>query len=330
MFSALKVPQSYLSRGEGAEEDKTTLAQKDIRFARTIQRLQRSVLTELEKVGIVHLYILGFREEDLVNFKVSLNNPSKLAELQELEHWKTKFEVAGSATEGFFSKRWIAHKMFGLTDEEIIRNQREMFYDRRFDASLEAAAEAEAASAASAGPGGGMGDLGAEADQGAGFDLGGEIEGAVGGEGAPLDTPDATTPPETEELPPDDTAPEGSLLAEPGKRDDGPTRYIAGDGFQTTDKSHGWYNPAKNRGGDKRKGSGPRKKARLAQGAHATTKSTMTNIFKGGGPLLGLGRGIVSESDTNYSEDEEKKLFKVSKEIEMILTGLDKRNKNET
>ncbi len=44
--------------GEGATEDKTTLAQKDIRFARTIQRLQRVVTTELEKIGIIHLYTL--------------------------------------------------------------------------------------------------------------------------------------------------------------------------------------------------------------------------------------------------------------------------------
>ncbi len=55
-----------------------------------------------KKVGIIHLYILGFREDDLVSFKLSLNNPSKIAELQELEHWKTKFETASSATEGFF------------------------------------------------------------------------------------------------------------------------------------------------------------------------------------------------------------------------------------
>jgi len=55
LFSALKIPRSYLARGEGADEDKTTLAQKDIRFARTIQRLQRSVVSELEKICIVHL-----------------------------------------------------------------------------------------------------------------------------------------------------------------------------------------------------------------------------------------------------------------------------------
>ena len=61
---------SYLIRGEGGEEDKTTLAQKDIRFARTIQRLQRSLVSELEKMAIVHLYTLGYRGEDLTNFKL--------------------------------------------------------------------------------------------------------------------------------------------------------------------------------------------------------------------------------------------------------------------
>ena len=100
LFSALKIPQSYLSRGEGGEEDKTTLAQKDIRFARTIQRLQRSVLAELEKIGIVHLYTLGYRSEDLVNFKLNLNNPSQIAELQQLENLRTRFDVASTATEG--------------------------------------------------------------------------------------------------------------------------------------------------------------------------------------------------------------------------------------
>ncbi len=90
MFSALKIPQSYLTMGEGAEEDKTTLAQKDIRFARTIQRLQRVIIAELTKIGIIHLYTLGFRGDDLLNFELSLNNPSKISEIQELEHWQQR------------------------------------------------------------------------------------------------------------------------------------------------------------------------------------------------------------------------------------------------
>ena len=148
MFAALKIPAPYLSSGDEATEDKTSLAQKDVRFARTIQRLQRAVISELEKIGIVHLYTLGFKGDDLVSFRLRLNNPSKIAELQELEHWKTKFDIAGGATENFFSRRWIAQNIFNLSEEEFVRNQREMYSDRKYEAELNAAAEAAGEQAA--------------------------------------------------------------------------------------------------------------------------------------------------------------------------------------
>jgi hypothetical protein len=199
LFSALKVPQSYLSMGEGATEDKTTLAQKDIRFARTIQRLQRVILAELEKIGIVHLYTLGYRGDDLLGFKLSLNNPSKIAEMQELEHWKTKFDIAGAATEGFFSRRWISENLLGLSQDEYLRMQREMFTDRKFMAALEATGKP------------------AEDSGGLGGDLGGDLGADLGGDlGADLGTPTdaAAAPADTKEEEPD-------LLAEPpAKRDD--------------------------------------------------------------------------------------------------------------
>ncbi len=69
LFAAIKIPQAYLTNLEGGNEDKTTLAQKDIRFARTIHRLQRSIIAELEKMAIVHLYTLGYRGQDLLSFK---------------------------------------------------------------------------------------------------------------------------------------------------------------------------------------------------------------------------------------------------------------------
>ena len=165
LFSALKVPQSYLSMGDGATEDKTTLAQKDIRFARTIQRLQRVILAELEKIGIIHLYTLGYRGDDLLNFKLSLNNPSKIAEMQELEHWKSKFDIAAAATEGFFSRRWISENLLGLSQDEYLRMQREMYSDRKFMAGLEAAGQPPE-------EGGGGGDLGGIDDDFGGDDLG--------------------------------------------------------------------------------------------------------------------------------------------------------------
>jgi hypothetical protein len=189
LFAALKIPQSYLSRSEGADEDKATLAQKDIRFARTIQRLQRSVIAELEKVGIIHLYTLGYRGEDLTKFGLKLNNPSQIAAMQELEHMKTKFEVADSATEGYFSKAWVYRNIFRLTEEEVIRIQREMFHDSKFTAAIEAAGEAPEAGEGGGGDFGGDEDFGDEG--GEDFDLGDE-----GGD-----------------------EPESALLAAPGKRD---------------------------------------------------------------------------------------------------------------
>lgn len=192
LFSALKIPPSYLTQ-EGEGEDKTTLAQKDIRFARTITRLQRSIISELEKIAVIHLYTLGYTGNDLMSFKLHLNAPSKLAELQELEHWRTKFDIASAATEGYFSRNWVAKNIFDLSDEEIVRNQREMFYDRKLDTALETAGADEELAAATGGDFG-MGD---DLDLGGEEDLGLEGEEAAG---------------ETEE--------EDTLLSAPGKRND--------------------------------------------------------------------------------------------------------------
>lgn len=279
LFSALKIPQSYLSRGEGGEEDKTTLAQKDIRFARTIQRLQRSVVTELEKIGIIHLYLLGYRGDDLISHKLSLNNPSKIAELQELEHWKTKFDVAGAATENFFSKAWIAKHIFGLTDEEYLRNERELFHDRRIEAMLDQ--ESEILAAESAGLGGGsLGDLGLGDDT----DLGGDLGGDLGSE-----EPAPTAGEQAKDSP---------LLAAPARREDRLT---------TTPRSKGkMYLPVKHRGGDKRN-SGARKRSYLSKAATEKGTGTKRNVVGSGAlELLSLGNGIyeaqIRENDKLFED----------------------------
>jgi len=304
LFSALKIPQSYLTMGEGAEEDKTTLAQKDIRFARTIQRLQRVVISELEKIGIVHLYTLGFRGDDLLSFKLTLNNPSRIAELQELEHWRTKFEVAGAATEGFFSRRWVAQHLFSMSEEEFLRNQREIYYDRKYDASLQAVAESAAAEAA--GMAGGMPPAGGE--EGAPpLD-----PGAEGEEGMPE--------PGAEEMPPDaggEAAPEpetGDLLAAPpGSR---PSPRIH-------DGPHGGkkYYPVKS---DKRDmGARNRSFNRLATPEFGTYRTT--NL--GAPELRSLSKGIFAEEGSNYSDSEiiqEKRLFEINNEIRTLIENLEK------
>jgi hypothetical protein len=286
LFSALKIPASYLSRGDGAEEDKTTLAQKDIRFARTIQRLQRSVVTELEKVGIIHLYTLGYRGADLISFKLSLNNPSKIAELQELEHWKTKFDIAAAATEGFFSRRWVADHIFNLSEEEFIRNQREMFYDRRLDAELEGVATALEGEAGGA-LGGDAGDL-----------LGGDLEGMdIGDEGEAAEEPGEEVPAEEPE--------EDTLLAAPGKRDD--------------QRRKGKSGPNKRR--TRSKSRGVEMNTPRTNNPGAVGYETLHHLSSVGDEFRKA--GMYHEKVNNDDNLEERQLFEVKQEIKKLINELD-------
>ena len=319
LFSALKIPASYLSRAEGAEEDKTTLAQKDIRFARTIQRLQRAIVSEIEKIGIIHLYVLGFRGEDLVKFKVKLQNPSKIAELQELEHWQTKFNVADQATAGYFSKRWIYKHVFSISDDEAVRLQREQFFDAKSAAMLEAVAEVEAA------VGLGAAGLGADLEGGDEF---GDLEPLEGEEG--------------EEAAPGEEGGEeedGTLLAAPAHRRDKTTTTVRSKGKR--------YLPAAHRGGDRRK-KGARVRSNKAKYAREVASSTERNTFKGMADLRGLAAGIaenaenvenveeryeelLAEQETIYKENlakrnderEERLLLEVNQETKNLIAGLE-------
>lgn len=315
LFSALKIPQSYLSRGEGGDEDKTTLAQKDIRFARTVQRLQRAVIAELEKIGIIHLYVLGFRDEDLISHKLSLNNPSKIAELQDLEHWRTKFDVAASATEGFFSKRWVAKNIFDLSDEDFLRNQRDMFSDAKFQGELDkVSAEASEMSGESGGLGG-MGDA-----------LGGGLD-ALGGE--EMDIGDEETGGEASggEAGGSDEADDGPLLAAPpGKRDDSRPREKYGT---TTAKSKGKiYRPVKD---DRRDMAARKKNQKSKYGAEKASGSRRNVMGAGSQEMFSLGKGIYESADDIYNEYEkgiieeskkEEKLIQVTTEVKTLLSKL--------
>ena len=118
LFAALKIPKAYL----GYDEDvgaKATLAQEDIRFSRTIARIQKTVIAELNKLAMIHLYAHGFDGEELLNFSLSLSNPSSLAQQQKLGLIEQKFSIAGSAPEGMVSKTWIYQNIFGFNKETI-------------------------------------------------------------------------------------------------------------------------------------------------------------------------------------------------------------------
>jgi len=280
LVTAIKIPHSYLTRGEGGDDDKTSLAQKDLLFARTIQRIQRCMISEIEKIGIVHLYALGYRGEDLVKFRLKLQNPSKIAELQELEHWRTKFDVAAAATDGYFSKRWVSQKVFNISDGEMQRMQREQFSDAQVNSQMRAIAEPAEGMAPMPG-----GDLGSE-EMPPGADLAMDEE----------PEPEEDAP--EEDIPEDDD--ESVLLAAPAKRDDRLT---------TTPKSKGkTYLPVKHTGGDRRK-AGARKQHHAAQYSRELSRNTPRNILPGMSGLKSVASGVLQEQNTNYDDEQDEMLL---------------------
>jgi len=120
LFAALKIPKSYLGY-EGDVVGKSTLSQEDIRFARTIRRIQQVFVGELYKIAMIHLFSMGYEESDLANFDITMANPSVIEEMQRLELWRNKFEVATAATtqEGLTDRHFIYKRIFQLPDEEI-------------------------------------------------------------------------------------------------------------------------------------------------------------------------------------------------------------------
>lgn len=119
LMAALKIPKAFLGYEEGIS-GKATLASEDVRFARTIQRLQRIICSELTKIAIVHLYSQGYRDDSLVDFELELTNPSTIFEKEKLEIWTDKVSVATDMIENkLFSYDWIYKNIFHMSDDDI-------------------------------------------------------------------------------------------------------------------------------------------------------------------------------------------------------------------
>ena len=131
LLAAFKVPKAFI----GYEEDisgKATLAAQDVRFARTIERVQRIMVSELTKIAIIHLYVQGFTDEKLVNFELSLTNPSTLYEQEKINIWKEKFGLAQQMTGGqatLLSQDWVYHHILELSDDEIVEERKKIIED---------------------------------------------------------------------------------------------------------------------------------------------------------------------------------------------------------
>ena len=119
LFAALKVPKAFM----GYEKDltgKATLAAEDIRFARTIDRIQRILLSELYKIALVHLYTQGYRGDTLTNFEISLTTPSIIYDQERIMLMKEKVELAKNMMESqLLPTDWIYHNIFHLSEDQF-------------------------------------------------------------------------------------------------------------------------------------------------------------------------------------------------------------------
>ena len=125
LFAALKIPRAYLGYEENVN-GKATLAAEDVRFARTIERIQRTVISELSKIAIVHLYSQGITDSEMTNFELQLVNPSTIYEQEKVNLWSEKIRLAQDIQGlNMLSKDWVYENIFKLSggeqDEERVR-----------------------------------------------------------------------------------------------------------------------------------------------------------------------------------------------------------------
>ena len=145
LLASLRIPKAFLGFEEVVGEGKN-LALLDIRFARTINRIQKAIIQELNKIAIIHLYVLGF-EDELENFSLGLTNPSTQAELLKLEQWQTKItlykDAVGDPGNGIapVSSTWAKKFILGMSDEEIKLDLQQQRFEKALSGELEGTKE---------------------------------------------------------------------------------------------------------------------------------------------------------------------------------------------
>ena len=193
MMAALKIPKAFLGYDESIS-GKATLAAEDVRFARTIGRIQRILVSELTKIAIVHLYVQGYQDASLVDFELELSNPSTIFEQEKLEIWQNKVNLASDMMESnMFSKKWLYNNIFNMSGDDVEDLQQEVIKDKKEGWRIQQITDegsdpalttggGEAGGGGGGDSGGGGGDMGGGGEDVGGLpDLGGGGEDAGGG-----------------------------------------------------------------------------------------------------------------------------------------------------
>ena len=140
LYTALGIPKSFISFDEKAGGG--NMSMEDVRFSRKVNRIQQAMIMELNKIAIIHLYMLGF-EDELDNFTITLNNPSTQAEMLKIEHLVSKVQLIKDAVSdsgnGMPVMSWTRalRDILGWTNDEIKQNLLEIRMEKAAAGELE-------------------------------------------------------------------------------------------------------------------------------------------------------------------------------------------------
>ena len=131
LLASLRVPKAFLGFDENVG-GKATLAAEDVRFARTIERIQRIIISELTKIAVVHLYSQGYTDADLVNFELDLASPSTMYEQEKIELWGQKVSLARDMiSDKILPTNWVYDNIFNFSSDEKIEIESQIIEDQK-------------------------------------------------------------------------------------------------------------------------------------------------------------------------------------------------------
>ena len=131
LLASLRVPKAFLGFDENVG-GKATLAAEDVRFARTIERIQRIIVSELTKIAVVHLYSQGYTDADLVNFELELASPSTMYEQEKIELFGQKVSLARDMIQDkILPYNWVYDNVFNFSDKEKVDIENQIIDDQK-------------------------------------------------------------------------------------------------------------------------------------------------------------------------------------------------------
>jgi len=131
LLASLRVPKAFLGFDENVG-GKATLAAEDVRFARTIERIQRIIISELTKIAVVHLYSQGYTDADLVNFELDLASPSTMYEQEKIELLGQKVTLARDMiSDKILPTTWVYDNVFNFSSDEKLEIENQIIEDQK-------------------------------------------------------------------------------------------------------------------------------------------------------------------------------------------------------